>query len=556
MSSEQSDTSPAPANDSGLPHWEMHLCFVCMLLPWLNPFAGGPSSWVQPWLFSAACCALSIMLLRPGFANPTVALGLATMAALALVRTGWTGEAVALVGACLLIYLWAGLAGMAGGRAALIDAVAMAWLVAAAASAAMGLIQYFGVAERFAPWVSLSSAGEAIGNLRQRNQFATLTVIGMAASLWLVPRRLSPRAALVLMAWLAIGNAATTSRTGLAEIILLALLAFVWPGARRQRALLWLGALCAYALAALALPMLLEAATGIDGNALWQRVAAADSCSSRRVLWTNVLHLIAQQPWLGWGWGELDYAHFITLYEGPRFCDILDNAHSLPLHLAVELGIPAALLACAALLWAVLCTRPWRECEPARQMAWAVLVVIGVHSLLEYPLWYGPFQMAAGLCLGILWPRRGAQTDGLLGRATAGALAVSLAAVCAYAAWDYHRVSQIYLPVESRAAAFQDDPLPMIRKSWLFRNQARFAELTITSVSRANAPWVHDTALALLHYSPEPRVIEKLIESETLLCLDQEATGHLQRLRAAFPEAYDAWSQAQRKPALAASQVD
>ena len=36
-------------------------------------------------------------------------------------------------------------------------------------------------------------------------------------------------------------------------------------------------------------------------------------------------------------------------------------------------------------------------------MAWAVLAVIGLHSLLEYPLWYGPFQIAFGLCLAWLW---------------------------------------------------------------------------------------------------------------------------------------------------------
>jgi hypothetical protein len=73
------------------------------------------------------------------------------------------------------------------------------------------------------------------------------------------------------------------------------------------------------------------------------------------------LHLIAQQPWLGWGWGELSFAHYVTLYDGPRFVEILDNAHNLPLHLAVELGIPAAVLICGGFAWLVLSARPWRE---------------------------------------------------------------------------------------------------------------------------------------------------------------------------------------------------
>src|SRR6185369_5739849 len=266
------------------------------------------------------------------------------------------------------------------------------------------LIQYFGVAGLLPDWINASATGEAYANLRQRNQFASLTVIGMASLFWLFPRSVGRGPAIAAMAWLAIGNAATTSRTGLLQMLLLVLLAFAWRGARRQRMVLWLAALLAYAAAAVILPWLLWKATGLAGHHLWERASAIDACSSRTVLWSNVLHLIGQKPWLGWGWGDLDYAHYVTLYNGPRFCDILDNAHNLPLHLAVELGIPAALLVFTGMLWAVARAKPWAEADPGRQMAWAVLAVIAVHSLLEYPLWYGPFQIAFGLCLGLLWP--------------------------------------------------------------------------------------------------------------------------------------------------------
>jgi hypothetical protein len=293
------------------------------------------------------------------------------------------------------------------------------------------------------------------------------------------------------------------------------------------------------------LPALLEALTGVAGNRLWERVAAVDACSSRTVLWSNVLHLIAQHPWGGWGWGELDFAHFATLYPGARFCDILDNAHNLPLHLAVELGVPAALIACVGLLWAALRAQPWRDADPARQMAWAVLAVIGLHSLLEYPLWYGPFQLAFGLCLGLLWgatPGAPSPATGARAKIASVGLAVTVVAACAYAAWDYRRVSQIYLPPESRTPAMRDDPLPQIRESWLFRNQARFAELTITPLTRNNAEWTYETARSLLHYSPEPRIIEKALESALVLKREDELLMDLARFKAAFPEAYEKWS--------------
>jgi hypothetical protein len=282
---------------------------------------------------------------------------------------------------------------------------------------------------------------------------------------------------------------------------------------------------------------------------LWQRVADLSSCSSRRVLWSNVLELIARRPWTGWGWGELDYAHYMTLYPGERFCDILDNAHSLPLQLAVELGIPAAAALCLAAAWLVVQARPWRETDPTRRLAWGVLAVLAIHSLLEYPLWYGPFQIALGLSLGLLWHKPAPAST-----ATAVRFIVPgvLAAGAIYAAWDYHRVTQVYLPAEERAPRYRQDTLGEARRSWLFANQARFAELTITPLTRENAAWTLESAQKALHYSPEPRVVEKMVESAAFLGRESLALVHLARFRAAFPADYEAWAQRNARPAQGA----
>ena len=308
----------------------------------------------------------------------------------------------------------------------------------------------------------------------------------------------------------------------------------------------------AYGLAALLLPWL----AGFDlwGHGLTARIRAGDEvCVSRLTLWSNVVQLIAEKPWLGWGWGELDFAHYMTLYPGARFCDILDNAHNLPLHLAVELGIPVAVLAGIGCGWIVLRAKPWRETAPARQMAWGVLTVIMLHSMLEYPLWYGPFQMAAVLCLVLLWPSspvRAASSSAKLSGVSmvrAGLAAVLLGALC-YAMWDYRRVSQIYLAPQARDTAYREDTINKMADSRLFGNQVRFAELTTTALTRDNAQWTLDTALAMLHYSPEPRVIEKVIESAVMLGRDDDALLHLLRYRAAFPEDHEKWRRANAMP--------
>lgn len=432
-------------------------------------------------------------------------------------------------------------------------AMAWAWLAAGLISSVIGLCQYFGVADHFSPWMSQTEVGMAFANLRQRNQFATLSNISLAALLWLMATGgcFAGRTQWLMLAaagLLAAGNAASSSRTGFLQLGLLCALFGIWGGWRQpmlRRVLLV--AVGTYALATLALPWL--AGLDLSAQGILARLHAGDSlCASRLTLWSNVLHLITQKPWLGWGWGELDYAHYITHYDGPRFCDILDNAHNLPLHLAVELGIPAALAICGAFVWWVLRQRPWRETNLTRQLAWCVLAVVSLHSLLEYPLWYGPFQMAVGLCVLFLW--RGAeeppkyQPNRPLAQVARSLLAIVLIAIIACAAWDYRRISQVYLAPEARDEAYRDDTLVKIRDSRLFRNQVRFAELSLIPLTRDNAQWTFDTAAAVLHYSPEPRVIEKVIESAVLLGRDDEALAHLARYRAAFPADHARWAQA------------
>jgi O-antigen ligase len=455
-----------------------------------------------------------------------------------------------------------------------VRAVAWGWLLAAATSAVIGLLQYFGHTAWADVWINHTRIGETYGNLRQRNQFATLMNIGLAALLWstiavkrttretFLPSASPYKAAALLCALLlGAGNAASSSRTGLFQLGLLSAMTWIWqrrasmsPHQERRQRLVYLTlltALLAYGVAMVALPLL----AGLDpfASGAWARLRSGDAlCSSRLTLWSNVLHLIAQKPWLGWGWGELDYAHFMTLYPGARFCDILDNAHNLPLHLAVELGLPMALSACGIALWLVWRARPWYELDATRQLAWTVLAVIALHSLLEYPLWYGPFQVATLLSIWLLWrsPQRLQEprstkpfTHLIFYLKTLPAL--FLIAFCAYAAWNYQLVSQIYLPVTARMTGYRDDTMKKMDKVALFQDQVRFADLTTRELNVQNAREVHDLALDMLHFSPEARVVELVLDSSKLLGRTAEVNFFTARYQAAFPAAYAKWAMAQ-----------
>jgi O-antigen ligase len=519
--------------------WRVRCAAVLAALPWLNPYSFGPTPAVVHWLVGMSCGLglwLLAFVLGQGLRWRTAALAAGLVSWAWLVHTGGAQE---------VLFLAAGLGLMVAAASAVVDPDAAdgmedGVLLAAALSAVLGLLQYFGFAGALSPWVNHANVGEAYANLRQPNQYASLCWLGVAVLLWGRRCRPEPLAAAAIML-LAAASAASVSRTGMLQGMTLTLLAVLWPGpARAERLRLCIAAAVAYVAATVLLPLALEAYTGaMPARTLWGRIGGGDSCSSRMVLWANVLQLIALRPLVGWGWGELDFAHFATLYSGARFCEILDNAHNLPLHFAVELGVPISLTFFLGIGWFIARQRPWKEVLDRRRLAWGWLAVVALHSLLEYPLWYGPFQMVTGAAIGLLLAPEPMTNSGLRRAAAASAGVILLA--MAYAAWDYTRVSQVYLAPEERLARWRADPLQQAQRSWLFANQARFARLTLATPSRANAQWLGPLAADMLHYSPEPRVIERAIESATLQGRDDQAALYLARYRAAFPKEHAEW---------------
>jgi O-antigen ligase len=520
-------------------------------LPFVFPLVAGPSPNVWQLLASWWCVAL-LVLLGPGASlAPRLALWLAiAFIALVLPRGAvldfWLPACCAIVIVALAARTGAGMA-----RGAALP-LAIGLLVAGVLSAILGLLQYNGLAAGLVPWTTAPPLGDAYGNLRQRNQFATLISMALVAALWLYATQGRRVRALLLPAGILLiaAGAASTSRTGLIQVVAIGIVSalLAWrerrpsprAGTRFRLPSPWL--LLAFVAAYFFFAWLLPILAGPEVEGIFRRLREGESDThGRMVLWRNVLALIAQHPWRGWGWGELSFAHYMTLYSGPRFMLILDNAHDLPLHLAVELGVPAAVLICGSFGWMVFAARPWRETDPSRLMAWGVLGAIVLHSLLEYPLWYGPFQLVFGLCLGLLWPAPQAPVIARAGIVLSKVAAVLVVAGVGYAAWDYIRISQIYLASDERLPAYRDNTLAKLQDSWLFANQVQFAELTLTAVSKANAERMHALAERVLHFSPEPRVIVKLIESATLLGRDDEAFAQAARFKDAFPKDYARW---------------
>jgi hypothetical protein len=376
--------------------------------------------------------------------------------------------------------------------------------------------------------------------------------MGLAAVWWLAHER-NWRASIVVAstALLVSGSLISGSRTGVLELLLLALAAALWRGegvqrdVRRVFMLLPLFYLVEWA-------ALRSLAFAFD----WPMVAGVERFAetvgaSRRSLWHNVGVLIADAPLAGYGAYELGYAHFMHDFANAGFrgrhMELIDNAHNIVLHAWVELGLFGMLLVVLPFVLGTVRAKPWAERDHGRQMAWLMLGVLVLHSGLEYPLHYMHFWLPFCLCLAVVFTREPAVTavnDAVMQRAGTFALPIfaGLLLLCAaYAAWDYDRVSQAYNGPHRRTPAPGLNPVEVAQQSWLFKPYAQFAHWMTQEVTVENAAESVAPLKQLLHFSAEPRVLERLITALRLSGQHDEAQIYLQRFAAAWPQEHAAF---------------
>ncbi|HMW23388.1 MAG TPA: Wzy polymerase domain-containing protein [Burkholderiaceae bacterium] len=293
-----------------------------------------------------------------------------------------------------------------------------ALLAAGIASLAIGVVQVF-----FAEWADgvviavPTIAGRAIGNMRQPNQLSTLLMWAIAAAVWLGVRSRWPKGLLIgVVVALVFGVALTASRTGTVGIVLLVVWGLIdrrLPGWVR---LLLLACLPLYALSWWGLEQWLSAhGVAYYGEDQIKKTLHGDASSSRGRIWSNAWAMIQAHPWFGTGVGAFNFVWSMTPFPD-RPVAFFDHTHNIALQLAAEYGLPIAAVVLLALLWGIGSAHPaLRAAQDDRargaRAALFMLVLVGVHSLLEYPLWYSYFLLPTALLAG--WLTGSAASDGL-----------------------------------------------------------------------------------------------------------------------------------------------
>ena len=437
--------------------------------------------------------ASSPLPVRDALRGPTLALlaALALLTASAVAAPLWAGlpwtlagSAIGTLAAAALVVLVGAALARDGRASTAFHALCVALLVAGAVGAVIGAIQVFLPQWTDGQWIADIAGGRAAGNLRQPNHLSSLLLWSLVALVWLAERERIGRLATMLLGTLLLaGIVLTASRTGILGVLLLA----AWglldkrmsrPGRARLLVspivfgLLWVG-LAAWAH---------QAHQAFGGD---EQLAKGDISSSRFGIWANTLALIARHPWTGVGWGEFNFAWTLTPFPG-RPVAFFDHTHNLPLQFAVELGLPLAALVLALLGWALWqAFRASGRCADAAtastlRAAFVMVLLMAVHSQLEYPLWYAyfllPTAFAFGLCVdgragaGVAARPPARRSNGL--RLAAALLFVGTVAALV----DYGRVVVIFAPGSS--AAPLAERIADGKRSWLFGHHADYAAVT------------------------------------------------------------------------------
>lgn len=363
-----------------------------------------------------------------------------------------------------------------------------ALLLAGLVSALISLAQVFMPDWADGNWIARSGIpGRAVGNMRQPNHLASLLIWACVAAVALAqplgPRRrpaLAPAALCVILLLLVLAIVLSASRTGMLAVLLLA----VWGAFDRR-----LTRASRYALLATPLMLALHwallsvwASHGSHAFGAEARLSEGAGSPSRLAILRNTWALLQQHPRTGVGWGEFNLAWSMSPFPD-RPVAFFDHCHNLPMQLLVELGWPLGLAVLGLLLCS--CWVAWREsCRASaadeavmRRCAFMVVAMIGLHSLLEYPLWYSyfllPTAFAFGFCLApqVRVSASPVALRGLLGLAGAALLLGSL-----WAVQDYLQVVAVYAPPAQ--AAPLEQRIARAQHSTFFAAQADYAAAT------------------------------------------------------------------------------
>ncbi len=401
-----------------------HTSLTFVGLMWVLPFlyyhhAYPLTTFYQEW--SAAVlglCAMPLLVTKRYWLRPEIphivllpiGLLLLGMLQFALDRVVYIDQILLLA----LYLLWAALLMMLGqrlreelGLAALATALASFLLVGAELNALAGILQHYRWHSFLDAVVTVKISVAVYGNVAQPNHFANYITLGLISlGLLHVRSLLHVRYVALLAMPLLFVLVLSGSRSVWLYLLLMAGMAWLWQ--RRDKScfpLLRYTLLLLLGFGLMHLVVQIPWLEGAAGSITTMRRLFGEGAggSIRWYLWREGWQIFTQFPLLGAGFGQFAWQHFQLgpVLQNTSIVGLYNNAHSLVMQIAAEMGLVGLLILLGMLaMWLIQCSRSQRTVY--HWWGYALLGVLAIHSLLEYPLWYAYFLGVAALTLGML----------------------------------------------------------------------------------------------------------------------------------------------------------
>ncbi|MCP1172432.1 PglL family O-oligosaccharyltransferase [Ralstonia chuxiongensis] len=521
---------------------------------WVIPFLVAPHTYPIPtfyseWVAAACWIALGVAVLGATWGRaiglPRVALAPLALVAVLIVQLAIapplnpffsSGAIAALLAAAVICGLGARCRDLPG----VLDAIAVAVTVGGLLTVAIELLQLFRVPNLPEAFFSMTPTGGARrmwGNLNQPNHVGSYLAFGLAACLFLGNRHRKWLGLLmVAVLTLLFGMALTFSRVTWIHIAVVGLLAGM-PLAAETRGRAWSVRLLALCGPVVLLALTYQACGSVVAlaNGAWnldlpgsmgQRMQ--EGVGLRPLLWKHAWHIFLSHPWLGGGWGDYAWNQYVqTDTVGP--VEMSMNAHNIVLDLLAKVGVAGLLAVLIPLAWWALGLLK-RLRSPDVAFLCAVVAVMVVHSLLEYPLHYVFFLFPFAFVLGLLDSKTLRFPSPSIAWVFSGVIVV-LGGVLLVRLWaDYRSVERLYfVPGARSASAGHLDGGPVLL--------APYATLVVAmnaSVNEQTAPLLVKLERQAVQFYPASATIQRYALALAFEGKNEEAVVQIRRLHSHY----------------------